>query len=115
MVIINILITVFVIYAVARYLLPALMRWLAQWIIRRQVNSFFSGFENMAGAASPGRQPNRQQRKRKIFDKADGEYVEYEEVTRTTVTETDGTSQTTSSTTEVTEQQIIDAEWEDIL
>lgn len=60
---------------------------------------------------SDGRQQTaRRQEKKKVFDREDGEYVAYEEVS---VSHTEQ-SAADGSTREVTEEQIIDAEWEDI-
>ena len=55
-------------------------------------------------------------RRRKIFSREDGEYVEFEDII---VSETETTSRTDNSdtkkrTTTVTESQIVDVEWEDL-
>jgi len=54
-------------------------------------------------------------RRRKIFTREDGEYVEFEDiiVSETETTTTTNASETKKRTT-VTESQIVDAEWEDI-
>lgn len=52
-------------------------------------------------------------RKKKIFTKDDGEYVEFEDII-VSETETTRTASETKKRTTVTESQIVDAEWEDI-
>ena len=89
----------------------------------KQQRSAWEQFYRQATGQEPPRQKSRSKgskeqtkprRRRKIFTKDDGEYVEFEDivVSETETTKTD--NGTTKKRTTVTESQIVDAEWEDI-
>ena len=89
---------------------PLLRGWLYMKHLRRRVNESFRG-----------RQQHERPRydeddeeytatgERKIYTSGDGEYAEYEEVSGTIIEET-----TTSEGSTVIEEQVIDAEFEDV-
>lgn len=82
------------------------------WAINRatrQARQAFSG-ASRSGNDTRGHQSSRPVRK-KVFSRDDGEYVDYEEITVTS-----GTTITDDGSTVhyETEQQIVDAEWEEI-
>lgn len=85
---------------------PLLRGWLYMQSIRRRVNDAFGG--------ANGRQRQRVEQEEeddgKIFDRTDGEYAEFEEVRGTVSQETVETGETRT----VIEEQITDAEYEEI-
>ena len=56
----------------------------------------------------------RAKRKKKVFSKTDGEYVEFEEISCDTASRRTETSAADGSTTFVREEQVSDAEWTEI-
>lgn len=94
--------------------IPLLRGWLYMQGLRRKVNDIFGD----------GRQTQRQQQERapyeeeeytetgerKIYTSGDGEYADYEEVTGPVTEETTSTSDTRT----IIEEQITDAEYEEI-
>lgn len=93
---------------------PLLRAGLLVYKARKQMRDLFGGGARKGGARRQEQQPPR---RRKKIDPNVGEYVEFEEIK--TYTQSSGevrteTSETGSSGRTVTEEQIEDAEWEDI-
>ena len=83
---------------------PLLRGWLYMNSLRRRVNESFRGRQQHE---RPRRDyDDDEDGERKIYNSGDGEYAEYEEVSGTVMEET--TTQT------IIEEQIIDAEYEDV-
>ena len=84
---------------------PLLRGWLYMNSLRRRVNESFRGRQQHE---RPRRdyEDDEEDGERKIYNSGDGEYAEYEEVSGTVMEET--TTQT------IIEEQIIDAEYEDV-
>lgn len=97
---------------------PLLRAGLLVYKARKQMRDLFGGGARKGGARRQEQQPPQQPpRRRKKIDPNVGEYVEFEEIK--TYTQSSGevrteTSETGSSGRTVTEEQIEDAEWEDI-
>ncbi|MCM1020659.1 MAG: DUF4834 family protein [Muribaculum sp.] len=103
------------------YICYRLLRWLfglfGRWVVRKQTEHIYT---NVFGRRPPrngypfggGRsQEPAKPTKKKIFDKSDGEYVDFVEIKQTE------SSDTKSGSAEVKykkEEQITDAEWHDI-
>lgn len=75
---------------------------------RRQMRNVFEQFRQTGRAASERPEPKPAPRRKKI-DPADGEFVAFEELPPDNAAQ-----QTVETETIVVEQQIVDAEWEDI-
>lgn len=93
---------------------PLLRAGLLVYKARKQMRDLFGGGARKGGGRRQEQQPPR---RRKKIDPNVGEYVEFEEIK--TYTQSSGevrteTSETGSSGRTVTEEQIEDAEWEDI-
>lgn len=103
----------YIIWRIVRWLLPIVGRWL----LRKQAEKIYTnvfgqqpprggfGQQRQSGPAAPAR-------KKKVFDKHDGEYVEFVEIEETR-TESDE-NRTRKETTYIEEEQVSDAEWQDI-
>lgn len=95
---------------------PVIKGFLAMRRIRNQMRSAYRQAASSAGAASsrasrPGGWSEPAHRRRKVITREMGEYVAYEDVAVTaTTTEPDGTRTTAT----IEEEQVIDAEWEEI-
>lgn len=99
----------------------------AYLIVRKAREQARKIFEQMYGGADTSQTAaDREQRKpgwstpaerKKKIDPEVGEYVKFQEISvaeTTETTEKSGSTTTTTTTTTVVEQQVIDAEWEDI-
>ena len=92
--------------------IPLLRGWLYMQNLRRRVNESFRGRQQHE---RPRREPSDNEEytetgERKIYTSGDGEYAEYEEVSGTIVEETTSTGETRT----VFEEQVTDAEFEEI-
>lgn len=103
----------YIIWRVIRWLLPIVGRWL----LRRQAEKIYTnvfGQQPPSGADERKHQhgPSAPAVKKKVFDKHDGEYVEFVEIeeTRTSADENGKRKETTY----IKEEQVSDAEWQDI-
>ena len=85
---------------------PLLRGWLYMNSLRRRVNESFRGRQQHERP----RRDDDEEDDGKIFNSGDGEYAEYEEVSGTIVEE----SSTTAETQTIIEEQVIDAEFEDV-
>ena len=85
---------------------PLLRGWLYMNSLRRRVNESFRGRQQHERP----RRDYEEEDEGKIFNSGDGEYAEYEEVSGTIVDE----SSTTGETQTIIEEQVIDAEFEDV-
>lgn len=91
--------------------IPLLRGWLYMQNLRRRVNESFRGRQEHE---RPRRDPYEEEEEytetgeRKIFTSNEGEYADFEEVTGTI------TEETTTTTNTVVEEQITDAEYEEI-
>ena len=114
----SILVGLFVLFIIFFLVLPILRAALFVHKARQQVRDMFGG-----GAQRQNREQNERQepeqpapRPKKIYPNV-GEYVEFEEIktsSQTTVTDTDGTTEYRRVSETVREEQIEDAEWEDL-
>ena len=86
---------------------PLLRGWLYMQSLRRRVNESFRGRQQHE---RPRRDKDDEDDDTKIFNSGDGEYAEYEEVRGGVMEET----ATTDGTQTIIEEQIIDADFEDI-
>lgn len=78
---------------------------------RKRVREVFGGMGGNAEASDDNRHYNEPPRKTKIIDPSVGEYVAYEDI----IVSSEETNKHSGTTTRYTiEQQIVDAEWEDI-
>lgn len=102
------------------YIFWRIFRWLftigSRWFIRRQAERVYT---NIFGTRPPRgddrnyrQQPEQKPQKKKVFDKTDGEYVEFTDIIETETDTDKKTGRTTVSYKE--EEQITDAEWHDI-
>ena len=94
--------------------IPLLRGWLYMQSLKRRVNESFRGRQDHG---RPDRERYEQDEKeytetgeRKIFTSGEGEYADFEEVSGTVVNETSSTGDTRT----VIEEQITDAEYEEI-
>lgn len=85
---------------------PLLRGWLYMNSLRRRVNESFRGRQQHERP----RRDYEEEDDGKIFNSGDGEYAEYEEVSGTIAEETS----TTGETQTIIEEQVIDAEFEDV-
>lgn len=92
--------------------IPILRGWLYMKSLRRRVNESFRGRQERP---RPNREPYEEEEytetgERKIFTSGEGEYADFEEVSGTVVEETT----TGGDTRTIIEEQITDAEYEEI-
>ncbi|MBQ9556597.1 MAG: hypothetical protein IJV05_10270 [Muribaculaceae bacterium] len=93
--------------------IPLLRGWLYMQNVRRRVNESFRGRQQHE---RPSRERYEQEEEytetgeRKIFTSGEGEYADFEEVSGTVVEETASTGETRT----IIEEQITDAEYEEI-
>ena len=85
---------------------PLLRGWLYMNSLRRRVNESFRGRQQHERP----RRDYEEEDDGKIFNSGDGEYAEYEEVSGTIAEETSSTGETQT----IIEEQVIDAEFEDV-
>lgn len=85
---------------------PLLRGWLYMNSLRRRVNESFRGRQQHERP----RRDYEEEDDGKIFNSGDGEYAEYEEVSGTIAEETSSTGETKT----IIEEQVIDAEFEDV-
>lgn len=83
--------------------IPLLRGWLYMNSLRRRVNETFGGRQER-------QQRDEEDDDGKIFDSTDGEYADFEEVSGTIVEETTSTGDTRT----IVEEQVTDAEYEEI-
>lgn len=110
----------FLLFLLILWLLYTLFRPLIrQWVDRRMQRRFTDAFRQATGTPPPPPRQERRggwstvgmRRRKKKIDPSVGEYVKYEDITVTETTTNTDSSQTTDY---VREQQIVDAEWEDL-
>lgn len=78
---------------------------------RKRVREVFGGMGGSTDEGGNDRSDNEPPRKAKIIDPSVGEYVAYEDI----IVSSEETNKNSGTTTRYTiEQQIVDAEWEDI-
>ena len=90
--------------------IPLLRGWLYMQNLRRRVNESFRGRQERE---RPNREPDEEYTEtgeRKIFTSNEGEYADFEEVSGTVIEETTSTDGTRT----IIEEQITDAEYEEI-
>ena len=91
--------------------IPLLRGWLYMQNLRRRVNESFRGRQQHE---RPRRNNDEEEYtetgERKIFTSGDGEHADFEEVRGTTIEETTSTSETRT----IIEEQVTDAEYEEI-
>lgn len=110
------LLVLLIIFILLFYVLPRLAPYILKWMVRRQVRRF----EKQMGyrAAGKGSKETRQQpttrKRRKKIDPTVGEYVKYHEVDATKVTYTETRPDGTTQRVTATEEQVTDAEWEEL-
>ncbi|MCM1449266.1 MAG: DUF4834 family protein [Clostridiales bacterium] len=100
------------------WFLPRILRWLMIYMVKKKTASMY---EQMFGQAYNSQQQQQQRRrrggwsapekKRKKIDSNVGEYVQFQEVK---VTETTNSSTEENTQGYTVEQQVSDAEWEEI-
>ena len=83
--------------------IPLLRGWLYMNSLRRRVNETFGGRQER-------QQRDEEDDDGKIFDSTDGEYADFEEVSGTVIEETTSTGDTRT----IVEEQVTDAEYEEI-
>ena len=114
----SILVGLFVLFIIFFLVLPILRAALFVHKARQQVRDMFGG-----GAQRQNREQNERQEpeqpapRPKKIDPNVGEYVEFEEIktsSQTTVTDADGTTEYRRVSETVREEQIEDADWEDL-
>ncbi|WP_289856908.1 DUF4834 family protein [uncultured Muribaculum sp.] len=102
------------------YIFWRIFRWLfaigSRWFIRRHAERMYTNFfgQQPPRGNSPryGQKAEDKQPKKKVFDKTDGEYVEFTDIEETEISSDEKTRQTNVSYKK--EEQITDAEWHDI-
>ena len=95
--------------------IPLLRGWLYMQGLRRKVNDIFGDGRQTQRQQQERRTPYEEEEytetgERKIYTSGDGEYADYEEVTGPVTEETTSTSDTRT----ILEEQITDAEYEEI-
>ena len=90
--------------------IPLLRGWLYMQNIRRRVNESFRGRQQHERPCRDDDDEYTETGERKIYTSRDGEYAEYEEVSGTIIEETS----TDGDTRTVIEEQVTDAEYEEI-
>ena len=95
--------------------IPLLRGWLYMQGLRRKVNDIFGNGRQTTQRQQQERAPYEEEEytetgERKIYTSGDGEYADYEEVTGPVTEETTSTSDTRT----IIEEQITDAEYEEI-
>lgn len=83
-------------------------------IINRARKQFHNQQQAFRNAYSHEDEENSERTHRKIFNKNDGEYVEYEELPSTSSANNSSYNNTTTDDAQTSDPQISDAEWEDI-
>ena len=83
--------------------IPLLRGWLYMNSLRRRVNETFGGRQER-------QQRDEEDDDGKIFDSTDGEYADFEEVSGTVIEKTTSTGDTRT----IVEEQVTDAEYEEI-
>ncbi len=90
--------------------LPLIRGWLYMQNLKRRVNESFRGRQQHERPRRDNNEEYTETGERKIFTSNEGEYADFEEVQETVIEETDKTEETRT----VIEEQITDAEFEDI-
>ena len=91
--------------------IPLLKGWLYMQNLRRRVNDAFGGRQQERSCRDEDDDEYTETGERKIYGSTEGEYAEYEEVSGTLIEETAQTGDTRT----IIEEQITDAEYEEIL
>ena len=91
--------------------IPLLRGWLYMQNLRRRVNESFRGRQQHERPRRDDDEEYTETGERKIYGSTEGEYAEYEEVSGTLIEETAQTGDTRT----IIEEQITDAEYEEIL
>ena len=89
---------------------PLLRGWLFMNNLRRRVNESFRGRQQHERPRYEEQDDYSDDGERKIYTSGDGEYADYEEVSGTIIEDTT----TTGDTRTIIEEQVIDAEFEDV-
>lgn len=114
--------TILILYLIWVLVKPLLLRY-AQRKYTEKVNDMFNqAFGPQAGFRTGGappfgrepRQPRHQQRRKKIFSREDGEYVEFEEIDVKVDYRAQETAEKHGPAYTPREPQVSDAEWEEI-
>ena len=90
--------------------IPLIRGWLYMQNLKRRVNETFRGRQQHERPRRDADEEYTETGERKIYGSTEGEYAEYEEVSGTVIEETT----TTSETRTIVEEQITDAEYEEI-
>lgn len=90
--------------------IPLIRGWLYMQNLKRRVNESFRGRQQHERPRREAEEEYTETGDRKIYTSNEGEYAEYEEVTGTIIEETAQTSETST----IVEEQITDAEYEEI-
>ena len=90
--------------------LPLIRGWLYMQNLKRRVNESFRGRQQHERPRRDNNEEYTETGERKIFTSNEGEYADFEEVQETVIEETVKTEETRT----VIEEQITDAEFEDI-
>ena len=90
--------------------IPLLRGWLYMQNIKRRVNESFRGRQQHERPRRDENEDYTETGERKIFTSGDGEYADFEEVSGTVVEETTSTGDTRT----IIEEQVTDAEYEEI-
>ncbi len=90
--------------------IPLLRGWLYMQNLRRRVNESFRGRQQHERPRREEEEEYTETGERKIFTSGEGEYADFEEVSGTVVEETTSTGETRT----IIEEQITDAEYEEI-
>lgn len=100
------------------YILPAIAKRLVPYIVKRRLKKFFNqqnqNFQKQREEGQSNREGSPTKKRKKIAEDV-GEYVKFEELNVTVEKEqTTATDGSTSTTKYTIEEQIVDVEWEDI-
>lgn len=90
--------------------IPLIRGWLYMQNLRRRVNESFRGRQQQERPRRDDDEEYTETGERKIYTSNEGEYADFEEVSGTIIEETT----TTSETRTIIEEQITDAEYEEI-
>ena len=90
--------------------IPLIRGWLYMQNLKRRVNETVRGRQQHERPRRDADEEYTETGERKIYGSTEGEYAEYEEVSGTVIEETT----TTSETRTIVEEQITDAEYEEI-
>jgi len=94
--------------------LPMLRGWLRLRALRKQVNETFGGRRQQQQQRAQRNDEDDDDEDHKIFDSNDGEYVEFEEIVGTYIQQETSVDDSDTMRQTIVEEQIIDAEFEEI-